>query len=161
MILAPLFAALLLGAAGDPATGRALFSGARPFQQAGPPCGACHALAGEGMAFTASLGPELASGLAGMDAEALDGLLETLPFPTMTPAYEGRALTPGERADLAAYLVPAALKGPPPASWSFEVLGLAGSALVFLAVALAARRRKPSSRERLLRRAVNPQGGSR
>ena len=119
-----LLSLLVAGTAGaaepSASAGRALFIGSRAFQGSGPPCGACHALGGEGLAFTASLGPELSASISGMEPEALDGLLEALPFPTMTPAYEGRALTPGERADLAAYLVPAALRGPPPASWSFS-----------------------------------------
>src|SRR5512136_74936 len=89
--------------AGSREAGRALFIGVRAFSAGGAPCGACHALGGEGLAFTASLGPELSTGLTGMDPVALDGLLETLPFPSMTPVYDGHALTPGERADLAAF----------------------------------------------------------
>jgi mono/diheme cytochrome c family protein len=48
------------------AAGRDLFIGSRPFQNGGAPCGACHGLGGEGLAFTASLGPELSAGLSGM-----------------------------------------------------------------------------------------------
>ena len=103
--------------------GRDLFIGSRPFQNGGAPCGACHALGGEGVAFTASLGPELSTSLAAMDPEALDGLLEALPFPTMAPVYDGRALTPAERADLVAFLIPAAKQGPPAGAWHFEACG--------------------------------------
>jgi mono/diheme cytochrome c family protein len=161
----PVLLALTIGAAGaaEPSvsTGRDLFIGSRPFQNGGAPCGACHALGGEGLAFTASLGPELSAGLSGMEAEALDGLLEALPFPTMTPIYEGRALTPAERADLTAYLIQAARKGPPRNAWQFELYGLAGAAVLFLGLALAWRRRKPPSRARLLARAAHLPGGSR
>ena len=142
-------------------TGRDLFTGARPFRNGGAPCGACHGLGGEGLAFTASLGPELSSGLATMDPAALDGLLEALPFPSMTPVYEGRALTPAERADLVAYLIPAAAKGPPRDAWHLEACGLAVALLLFLGLALARRRRKAPSRARLLARAAHFQGGSR
>lgn len=142
-------------------TGRELFGGARPFQNGGAPCGACHGLGGEGIAFTASLGPELSSGLATMDPAALDGLLEALPFPSMTPVYEGRALTPAERADLVAYLIPAAGKGPPRDAWHLEAYGAFIALLLFLGLALARRRRKAPSRARLLARAANFQGGSR
>ena len=141
--------------------GRDLFTGTRPFQNGGAPCGACHGLGGEGVAFTASLGPELSSGLATMDPESLDGLLEALPFPSMTPVYEGRALTPAERADLVAYLIPAAAKGPPRDAWHFEACGALVALLLFLALALAWRRRKAPSRARLLARAAHLQGGSR
>lgn len=149
--------------AGEPslAAGRDLFIGSRPFQNGGAPCGACHGLGGEGLAFTASLGPELSAGLSGMDPAALDGLLEALPFPTMMPAYEGRALTPAERADLTAYLIQAAKKGPPRNAWHFELYGLIGAVVLFLGLALAWRRRKPPSRARLLARAANLHGGSR
>ena len=155
---------LLVGVAGaaEPSAqaGRDLFTGARPFQNGGAPCGACHGLGGEGVAFTASLGPELSSGLATMDPVALDGLLEALPFPSMTPVYEGRALTPAERADLVAYLIPAAGKGPPRDAWHFEAWGLAIAVLLFLGLAMAWRRRKAPSRARLLARAARFQGGS-
>lgn len=159
--LSSLSFALLLAAAGDPATGRGLFIGTRPFRNGGAPCGACHAIGGQGLAFSASLGPDLSASLAGMDPEALDGILDGLPFPTMVPVYEGRALTPEERADLAAFLLPAAQQGPPRGAWRFELLGAAGAAVLFAALALASRRRKAPSRARLLARAANLQGGSR
>jgi hypothetical protein len=153
--------ALLLAAAGDPSTGRALFIGARPFQGGGAPCGVCHALGGQGLAFQAALGPELSSALSTMDAESLDGLLDALPFPTMVPVYEGHALTPEERAHLTAFLVPAARQGPPRHGWRFEALGLLGAAGLFLLLAMAARGRKPPSRARLLARAHLVKGASR
>ncbi|HET8723906.1 MAG TPA: hypothetical protein VFM53_06830 [Anaeromyxobacteraceae bacterium] len=150
------------GAAGPSVeAGRALFTGARPFQAGGAPCIACHAPGGPGMAFTASLGPELSTGLASMDAASLDGLLEALPFPTMTPVYEGRPLTPDERADLAAWLLRAAAQGPPRDTRSFPVAGVVVAVLLFLGLALAWRRRKAPSRARLLARAARLQGGSR
>ena len=161
MTLCSMSIVFLLAAIGDPAAGRALFTGARPLQNGGAPCGACHAVAGEGLGATASFGPELASGLAGMDEVALDGLLDALPFPSMVPVYQGHALTPEERADLVAFLLPAAQRGPPPASWGFELLGAGGAALAFAALAFATRWRKPSSRARLLARAAHLQGGSR
>jgi mono/diheme cytochrome c family protein len=153
--------ALFLAAAGDPATGRDLYSGRRPLQNGGAPCGACHALGGEGLAFSASLGPELSASLGGMDAESLDGLLDALPFPTMAPIYQDRALTPEERAHLTAFLLPAAQHGPPQGGWHLEALGLLGAAGLFLLLALASRRRKPPSRARLLARANLVKGASR
>lgn len=157
--------ALTIGVAGaaepSAAAGRDLFIGSRPFQNGGAPCGACHALGGEGLAFTASLGPELSASISGMEPEALDGLLEALPFPTMTPIYEGHALTAAERADLTAFLIQAATKGPPRNAWHFELYGLIGAGVLFLGLALAWRRRKPPSRARLLARAAHLPGGSR
>jgi hypothetical protein len=148
-------------AAGSAQAGRDLFIGARAFATGGAPCGACHAVGGEGLGFTASLGPELSASLSGMDPAALDGLLESLPFPSMVPVYEGHALTPGERADLAAFLIPAATRGPPTGAWHFELGGALVAAALFLVLALAWRRRKPPSRARLLARAAHHPGGSR
>jgi mono/diheme cytochrome c family protein len=156
---APTPAAAVL-AAGSAQAGRELFAGVRPFRNGGAPCGACHGLGGEGLAFTASFGPELSAGLTGLDPEAIDGLIESLPFPSMAPVYEGRALTPEERADLVAFLVEAVKQGPPAAGWRFEVLGLVGAALGFLALAVAWGRRKAPSRARLLARAHHSPGGS-
>jgi hypothetical protein len=161
-----LLSLLVAGTAGaaepSASAGRALFIGSRAFQGSGPPCGACHALGREGIAFTASLGPELASGLATMDPAALDGLLEALPFPSMAPVYEGRPLTPGERADLVAYLIPAAKQGPPRDAWHFEACGAFIALLLFLGLALNGRRRKARSRARLIDRAYpSHAGGSR
>jgi mono/diheme cytochrome c family protein len=140
--------------------GRALFIGARRLEKGGAPCGACHALGGEGLAFTASLGPELSGALADLDAPAVDGLLESLPFPTMTPIYDKRPLTPAERADLATFLVAAAKQGAPQDAWRFGAWGGAIAALFFIGLALASRRRKGSSRARLLAR-IHLEGGSR
>jgi len=161
-----LLSLLVAGTAGaaepSASAGRALFIGSRAFQGGGAPCGACHGLGGEGGAFTASLGPELSSGLATMDPAALDGLLEALPFPSMVPVYEGRPLTPAERADLVAYLIPAAKQGPPRDTWRFEAYGALVALLLFLGLALAFRRRKAPSRGRLIDRAYpSHSGGSR
>jgi len=79
----------------------------------------------------------------------------------MTPVYEGHALTAAERADLTAFLIQAATKGPPRNAWHFELYGLVGAGVLFLGLALAWRRRKPPSRARLLARAAHLPGGSR
>ena len=161
-----LLSLLLAGTAGavEPSAkqGRALFIGARPFQAGGAPCGACHAPGGEGLAFAASLGPDLSTSPATEDADTLVGLLESNPFPTMAPIYDVRALTPAERADVAAYLVQAAKQGPPAAAWRFEACASLVALLFFVALALGSRRRKPHPRARLIARAYpSHDGGSR
>jgi mono/diheme cytochrome c family protein len=148
--------------AGDALAGRELFLGARRFQAGGAPCGACHALGGQGLAFDASLGPELSSSLSGLDPEALQGLLESLPFPSMVPIYADRALTPRERADLGAFLAGAAKAGPPVPSRRFEIYAALLAAALLGVVYLAGRRRRRGSiRQRLLEQAGSAQGGSR
>ncbi len=140
--------------------GRALFTGERPLSGGGPPCGACHALAGDGLALSANLGPALSS-LAGVDPSAIEGLLEDLPFPTMTPLYAGRPLAPEERTALAAYLAAAAERGAPAPGARLVVLGAAGAGLVLAVIGLAGRRRTRSSRARILAGANTIPGGHR
>ncbi len=133
---------------GDAAAGQALFVGARRMQNGGAACGACHAVGGHGAALAASLGPDLSRSFEGLPPDAVDGILQDLPFPTMAPIDTGHALTPQERADLAVFLIgatgAAAPRGRPVATWATVV----AVALVLL-TAIAARRRKGSTRSRL------------
>jgi hypothetical protein len=149
-------------APGDPMRGRALFIGALRFEQGGSPCGACHAVGGQGGAFAAGMGPELSRSFEGMDPPTVDSLLQDLPFPSMAPVYAGHPLTPTERADLAAFFVQVTGAAPPGA------LGVAGyaAALALACVAgmtAAAGRRKGSTRARLVDRGPSPgrAGGAR
>lgn len=145
---------------GDPGPGRRLFIGAQRFAAGGPPCGACHAIGGQGAAFAGSLGPELTHSFEGMPRDAVDGLLQDLPFPTMAPLYAGRALSEGERRQLSAFLLDAAGKTAPGggrlAAWAGLLAGL-----VLLGLGLAARRRGGgSAHEALLAGARRRHGGA-
>ncbi len=133
---------------GDPARGRALFLGRLRLAAGGPPCGACHAAGGEREPMGASLGPELSRSFDGMDLTALEGLLQDLPFPTMVPVYAGRGLTPGERADLAAYLLRSSGHQAPRGRAIPLEAGLIAAALLG-ALALAGRNRRRPPREEL------------
>lgn len=137
---------------GDPAAGRALYVGARAFSAGGPPCGACHGVGGEGPGLAARFGPDLSGTVEALGGpEALDAMLETLPFPSMEPLYADRALTPGERADLTAFLVAAGGRAPAHEDGAVVLhAGLAFAALG-LVIALTGRRRAGSARDRLVR----------
>lgn len=134
---------------GDWLSGRALFIGARPLANGGPPCGACHAIGGASAPFAAALGPELSKTFD--EPEATDAILQALPFPSMAPLYEGRPLTPSERADLTAFFLQVAGKPPPGgaavAGWAALV-----AAVLLAGMGMAARRRKGSTRAELLAR---------
>lgn len=134
--------------AGDPMTGRALFIGARAFHNGGSPCGGCHAIGGATAPFAASLGPELSASFAGLDASAVDGLLQDLPFPTMAPIYAKHALAPAERADLGAFLLQASGKPAPGGGLVALCAALAAAAALAL-LAVARRRRRGSVRAEL------------
>ena len=157
---AALWTGAAAAAAGSASEGRALFFGSRRAAAGGAPCAACHAIGGEGAAFTASLGPDLSHSFDGLAAEAVDGMLQDPPFPTMVPIYSGHALTPEERAHLASFLM--AGERPAPAGGG----GVAGwAALVAVAclvgMSFVARRRKGSTREQLAPRNPSARGGSR
>ncbi|ACG72938.1 conserved hypothetical protein [Anaeromyxobacter sp. K] len=137
---------------GDPAIGRDLFIGARALRNGGAPCGACHAIGGEGSAFAASFGPGLRASFDGLDAAALDGLLSDPPFPSMVPVYAGHPLDPDERAHLSAFLLGAAGKPEPGAGragWIAALIALACLA----GIGLGARRIPGSARAELVARA--------
>lgn len=136
---------------GDPGRGRGLFVGATVLQNGGAACGACHAFSGRGRLLAASLGPDLSQSFEGMPAEAVDGMLQDLPFPTMAPIYAGRALTPQERADLAAFLT-APGGAPPPSANAIAGAAAAIGALLLGLLGVFARRRKPPTRGTLVAR---------
>ena len=137
---------------GDPVAGRALFVGATPFANGGSPCGACHGVGGQGFGVAASWGPDLSLTHETYGAEAVDAMLTDLPFPSMEPVYAGKALTPGERAHLGAFLAAAGGKAPATESGWFPIHAGGVFAILVAGLALASRRRAGSARAQLLER---------
>jgi mono/diheme cytochrome c family protein len=107
LVVAAALAPASAARAADPREGEALFVGSTRLQNGGAPCLACHGLAGHGLAWSASFGPDLSAAAQTYDAETLDAMLEDVPFPSMEPIYRGHAITQGERRDLAAFLLEA------------------------------------------------------
>lgn len=83
--------------------GAALFSGRTRLQRGGPPCIACHTVAGLSFPGGGTLGPDLTHTYTKLGPEGIDAALQTLFFPAMTPLYEAHQLTPQERSDLKAF----------------------------------------------------------
>jgi hypothetical protein len=102
-----LLAAPLLAAAADARRGEGLYVGSVRMTNGGAPCLACHGVAGHGLARAASFGPDLTGTHASFGGDALDAALTEIPFPSMQPVYNNHALTPGERADVIAFLAEA------------------------------------------------------
>ncbi len=126
----------------DPRHGEALYVGQARLSAGGAPCLACHGIAGHGLARAASFGPDLSGAYAQYGAEALDGLLEDVVFPSMAPVYRGHALTKEERADVVAFLGASAGTVPARLGAGF-VAGVAAAMTAFLgAVVLIGRRGK-------------------
>ncbi len=89
--------------AGDPVSGKALFTGARRFDNGGAQCLACHTAGGVGLFGGGALGPDLTNAGAKY-GPGLASLLARVPFPTMKPVYKDRPLTKTEAADLSAFI---------------------------------------------------------
>ncbi len=89
---------------GNAESGRELFTGAKKFENGGPPCMGCHSIGGIGALGGGALGPDL-SRIPGKAIAAILGA-KALP-PTMDPIFNpttGRTpITPQEVADLAAF----------------------------------------------------------
>ncbi len=112
---------------GDPRRGEALFAGTAFFAKGGAPCLACHGIAGAGLgkAAGASFGPDLTALWENFGEDGVLSVLESLPFPSMTPIYDTRPLNHQEQLDLAAFL--AEVNGRPAPQISG---GLAGDVLI-------------------------------
>ena len=133
---------------GDPAIGRALYTGERAFEKGGAPCGACHAMGGEGL--FASFGPDLAQSKVALDLDMLDGVMADQPYRTMKPLYKSRPISAAERAHVAAWI--RSVTGKAPAGGGPWLAAQAALVAVALGAALAWRRRRVSPREELLSR---------
>ncbi len=91
---------------GDPAEGKRLFEGTSSLDGGGPPCLACHSIAGIGALGGGALGPDLTQASTKYGAENLALLLSNPASfsPTMGPVFDGQPLTDDETANLAAFL---------------------------------------------------------
>lgn len=92
-----------MAANAGPSDGKKLFTGIVPLQNGGPPCMACHNIAGLPFPRGGSVGPDL-TGVAAKFGAGLNATLTTLPFPTMIPIFGKRPLTDTERRDLQSFL---------------------------------------------------------
>ncbi|HET7753684.1 MAG TPA: hypothetical protein VFK85_07220 [Anaeromyxobacteraceae bacterium] len=119
--------------AANPRTGELLYVGELRLSNGGAPCLACHGVTGHGLARAASFGPDLTETFASYGAEALDGVLADVPFPSMQPIYNTHALTPSERADIVAFLGEAG--GKVPAQIGMPFVGAVAAAFCALGAA--------------------------
>jgi mono/diheme cytochrome c family protein len=142
---------------GNAGIGRGLYNGSVVFEKGGPPCGACHAIGGQGPAMNASFGPDLSKSDAALDGDVLDGVLTDQPYKSMKPLYAGRPISAAERAHLAAFFQEVGGKVTAAGGCWF------GFQAALFAAALGAllawgRRRRPSPREELQKNARRIEG---
>lgn len=134
--------------AGDPVVGKEYFTAVRPFQNGGPPCMACHSIAGIGALGGGALGPDLTRAYSLYGETGLATVLSTIPFPTMNPIFgTAHPLTPEEQAHLRAFLQQASVAERAPETIGLLVLfAIAGTAVIVGGAHLAWRRRLDSVR---------------
>lgn len=147
---APPSAAPLPG--GDSVRGRNLYTGVTQLANGGPPCLACHSIAGIGALGGGTLGPDHSTSY-----ERLGDAVITFPQTgTMLPIYGAKPLTPQEEADLLAFFrATTVAERPPQTVWSLA--GMAALGLVLLAVIAAViwRNRLRSVRASMVARATS------
>lgn len=127
--------------AGDAIRGKALFTGEQRFQSGGPPCLACHSVAGIGALGGGALGPDLTGVGAKYGEMGLAAVLRDPPFPTMRPIFTARPLAPYEQANVRAFLQQAVTARPSRAIGQLTLLALAGAVLLLVPVGFVWRRR--------------------
>jgi len=141
---------------GDPGVGRLLFLGADRFENGGPPCMACHSVAGIGALGGGALGPDLTQVLSKYGGpQGLDAFLDGVPTPTMNAVWVNRPLSAQERADLIAFFQAAAVQERAPQTLQLlAALAVGGAAIPIAIAGLVWRRRLSPVRRSLLRRPV-------
>lgn len=148
-----------LALSGDAATGKALFNGIRPLQNGGAPCISCHSIAGLDSPGGGALGPDLTAAFNKYGGEAgMASVLAGLPFPTMSPIFQTRPLTPEEQASIGAFLKASAAQQPADHTWTLVLLALIGLA-VLLVIAQATWSRKLLSVRRAMIDETRARGG--
>lgn len=156
------FPAVALAQAGSPDlihAGESLFRGTARFTHGGPACAACHNVSGLPFPAGGTMGPDLTHEYSKVGAVGLQGSLQTLFFPTMTPLFANRPLTTDEQSQLFAFLKNADSKtvaGTP--TEIFAWVALIGCALLVIVTWLLGRKRIRSVRKAMLHRAVQKRG---
>ncbi len=128
---------------GDPAVGKGLFMGTARFQNGGPPCMACHSVAGIGALGGGALGPDLTQALTRYGGAAgLTAFLTGVPTATMNSVWTRSPMTPEERANVVAFLEQASVsQRPAGAVGQLAGLAAAGTVVVLGTAQLVWRRR--------------------
>jgi mono/diheme cytochrome c family protein len=151
-------------AAGNPETGRQLFTGGVALAGGGPACMSCHTTQGTGGLSGGSLGPDLTHVAGRYGAPGLAAALNNIAFPTMVGPFTNRPLTAQEQVDLVAYFSQADQQQPPVTNFApgaltaatgrMVGLALVGAATLFILLAIFWPRQRLSVSERLRRKAA-------
>lgn len=139
---------------GNANLGLDLFTGARPLQNGGPACIACHSVAGTTSLGGGNLGPDLTQVFQRYGDAGLASALNSIPFPTMQGIFLNQPLTPEEQANLHAlfqWSQTNATAPPPTNPYTNLFLGVAfgGALALFGAMVFFWPRQRKSLSERL------------
>lgn len=141
---------------GNAERGKEFFTGAKPFQNGGPPCLACHSIGGIGALGGGALGPDLTPAFNKFGETTIASLLATVPagmLPTMNPIYTDRPLTAAEQADLRVFLQQAnVIERPFEALGPLILLAVLGAIVLLVVAQLIWRRRLEGVRRPLVER---------
>lgn len=144
---------------GSAVRGKELFSGKVRFENGGPPCAACHSIAGLSFPNGGTLGPNLTHEYGKLGPQGTAIVLKTLYFPAMSPIYDSRPLVSQEQADLQAFLKETSASQPTRSdTLAIAVVGLLGFFVLLIVTRAVWRNRLQSVRQRLLEK-VRTQGG--
>jgi cytochrome c2 len=139
--------------AGDPSAGRRLFEGSIRFDNGGPPCLACHSIAGIGALGGGALGPDLTQVYGRLGEDGIASVLASTPFETMIPIFGDRPLTEQEQVHVAEFLSRASASSRTAASVSqLALLAAAGAAFLLLVMRVVWRRRLKEVRRPMVAR---------
>lgn len=138
---------------GDALAGEGLFTGKTSFQNAGPPCMACHSAGGLAALGGGTLGPNLSGSFQKMGASGVRSVLTNMPFPTMKAVWSSHPITPQEQEDIIAFLNSNVGKRAPEAVGSLFAASLQVALLLLLASFLILNRRLISVRRAMVKRA--------
>jgi mono/diheme cytochrome c family protein len=137
--------------AGDPARGKAYFVGQQRFANGGPPCMACHSVAGIGTLGGGRLGPDLTGAYNKWGQQGLVSFVTQPATVTMSTVWGQNPLTPQEGADLLAFLQQASVsQRPSDTVIQLTVLAAGVGALLLLLTHLVWRKRLVSVRRRMV-----------
>ena len=138
---------------GDHSAGKSLFEGTIRFENGGPPCLACHSIAGIGALGGGALGPDLTGAYGKYGEDGIASILATTPFQTMAPIFGDRPLTEQEQIHLAEFLSLADVSSRSAASvGQLAMLAAAGAVSLLLVMRIIWRRRLKEVRRPMVAR---------